>query len=147
MALLFDRLHNHVPTQNAFLADAKQAIEAFDLTAHERDAVLTRDCDDLVAIGLAQTTAGLPDVLGCPGVPQLSNDILERLRRVLAEVVQPLRRIPERLPDLPVPGFPRRPVPPRPEPRPGPDPPGPTPGPDPPGPDGPGRANRPGPRG
>lgn len=139
MALLFDRLHNHAPTQQAFAANRQQAIAEFELTAHERDAVLSTDCDDLVAIGLATSTAGLPNVLNCPDFqrPTLSTDLFDRIRKALADALKPLRDrvpIPDRL-DLPRP-FGRRPIPP-PDPRPGPDPPRPRPGPgpDPPDPD------------
>ena len=139
MALLFDRLRNHAPTQQAFAANRAQAIAEYELTAHERDAVLTSDCDDLVALGLASSVDGLPDALDCPPFvrPGLDPNILDRLAGALADALRPIRdRIPfpDRL-ELPPP-FRRRPVPPRPpEPRPGPDP---TPGPDPPDPDRPG---------
>jgi len=138
MTLLFQRLRNHQPTKDAFAANRAAAIAEYDLTPHERDAVLENDCGDLVALGLASNTGGLPDVLGCPEFqrPRLDPSIADRIAGALADALKPLRRIP--FPgrfELPNP-FRRRPVPPRP-PEPGPHP-QPGPGPDPPKPDRPG---------
>ena len=138
MELLFDRLHNDAPTQQAFLADREAALAEYELTGHERDALMSNDCDDFVAIGLATSTAGLPDVLGCPSVGELNTNILDRLRKALEDALRPIRDrvpIPDRL-ELPRP-WGRRPIGP-PEPRPEPPRPRPTPGPDPPKPDRPG---------
>jgi hypothetical protein len=141
MALLMNRLRTDPVTQEAFRQDRAQAIAGYDLTGHERDAILTRDCDDLVALGLASNTAGLPDVLDCPGFqrPTVAPGILDRLTGGIGDLIRPIRDrlpIPDRL-RLPRPFGPRPtppgPKPPDPEPRPRP-----TPGPDPPGPDRPG---------
>lgn len=132
MALLMNRLRSDAATRAAFAQNPGQAVAGYDLTPHERDAVVTKDCGDLVALGLAPNTSGLPDVLGCPQVGSpIAPGVIDRIR----DVIRPIRdRLP--IPDrIPLPPF-RRPVPPRPpEPRPSPRP---TPGPDPPGPDRPG---------
>jgi hypothetical protein len=136
MSLLMNRLRSDAPTQAAFRQDPAQAVAGYNLTTHERDAIVTKDCSDLVALGFASNSAGLPDVLDCPQISRPGNapGIIDRIR----DVVRPIRdRLP--IPDrIPLPPFGRRPTPPRPEPRPEPPRPRPTPGPDPPGPDRPG---------
>lgn len=142
MAELFDRLRNDAAFRNQFSANREQAIAEYELTGHERDAVLTSDCDDLVALGLASSVSGLPSVLDCPERrrPGLSPGVIDRIRDRIDDVIRPIRdRVPLPPVELPPP-FRRRPEPPQPRPRPRP---GPTPGPDPPDPDRP----RPGPRG
>jgi hypothetical protein len=138
LTLLLERLRTDTALQAGFRADPVAATERFELTGHERDAVVTHDCDDLVALGVVSSITQLPDVLECPRRSPLAL-LLERLR----ERLRRRRGLPPRIdpdpgpwpiPDLlPEPPRPR----PRPEPRPGPGPrPGPRPGPDPPGPDG-----------
>ena len=140
MALLMNRLRSDPVTRAAFQQDPEQAIAGYDLTGHERDAILTRDCDDLVALGLAANVGGLPDVLDCPEPrrPTLAPGILDRLTGGVGDLIRPIRDllpIPDRL-RLPRPWGGSRPPGPRP---PDPDPtPGPTPGPDPPDPERPG---------
>jgi hypothetical protein len=136
MGQLFEQLRSNQTLREQFEQSPAQAVAPFELTPHERDAVVTRDCDDLVAIGLAPRQSALPSVLDCGGGPQIPQSVLDAIRDRLSTVLGPVRDVPGRLPNLPIPGL--RPRPPRPEPRPGPDPPGPTPGPDPPKPDRPG---------
>lgn len=140
MAQLSEQLHTNQTLRAQYQANPAQAVAPFDLTSHERDAVVTKDCDDLVAIGLAANQSQLPTVLGCGGAAGIPPDLLKQIIDALKGLLTPIREVPKRLPDrpdLPFPGFRRRP--PRPDPRPGPRPPGPTPGPDPPKPDRPGR--------
>jgi hypothetical protein len=131
MQLLFDRLHHQPVVQQAYLADPAQAVSGYELTTHERDAVISKDLDDLVALGLAPSIGELPEVVRgtrAPGQPGLSPGLIERIRAALAKA---LGRAPgiDRRPDRPDIPRPR----PRPEPGPGPGP-RPGPGPDPPDP-------------
>ncbi|HEX8742908.1 MAG TPA: hypothetical protein VF712_07225 [Thermoleophilaceae bacterium] len=137
MGLLFERLRNDPVTQAEFEQNRAQATAGYQLTTHERDAVMTSDCDDLVALGLAGNVASLPASLECPepSRPTIAPGLIDRITGAVADVIRPIRDrvpLPDRL-DLPRP-FRRRPPPP-PQPRPGPRPPRPTPGPDPPPPD------------
>jgi hypothetical protein len=133
MQLLFDRLRNQPAVQNAYRANPSQAVSGYGITEHERDAVVTKDLDDLVAIGLAASIEELPEVVRgtrAPGSIAGGSWLLRQLERV-RQAMRGLRT------GGPTPG---RPDIPKPEPRPIPRP-GPLPGPDPPGPDPP----RPGP--
>jgi hypothetical protein len=136
---LLNRLRTDTGLQATFLSNPSAALQSYQLTGHERDAVITRDLDDLVAIGAAASIADLPGVLRgeradrpLGGGGWLSRQV-EALRQAMRGLIE-RRPIPGR-PEVPRPRP--RPGPPRPEPRPGPDPPrpGPRPGPDPPGPD------------
>ena len=146
LGLLLDELQTNQALRTDFVANPANAIAPFQLTAHERHAVLKRDCDDFVALGVVSTTADLPDVLGCPDgggggggvdISDLLDAIRARLEGILDRVPGLDRPIPPIPPPDPGPIPPPGPGPlpgPRPTPRPGPRP-GPTPGPDPPGPD------------
>ena len=159
LELLLSELRTNETLRAAFVANPSNAITPFELTSHERHAILVRDCEDFVALGTVSSTDDLPDVMGCPGgggggggvdISDLLDAIRGRLEGLLEWVPRP--GIPGRgpVPPKPDPEPEPRPTPgPRP-PRPGPRPPrpGPTPGPDPPGPDDPGgRSPGPDPRG
>jgi hypothetical protein len=155
LELLFDELRTNQGLRAEFVTNPANAIAPFELTGHERHAVIKRDCDDFVALEIVSSTSQLPDVLGCPGGGGGGvdiSDLLDAVRARLEELVDWRPRIPGREPP-----FPPKPDP-EPEPRPGPGPfpgprprpgprPGPTPGPDPPDPDrpsgGPDRPDRP----
>jgi hypothetical protein len=125
--------------QAAFTQDPSTAVEDYALTGHERDAVVTRDLDDFVALGLVSSISELPPVLrgGGPITPRLP----DWLRRLLDRILRRGDRGPHVDPrpgpgPLPDPAPQPHPGPaPLPDPRPGPGP-GPTPGPDPPPPGG-----------
>jgi hypothetical protein len=104
LVLLLDRLRNDQTLIAEFRANPTSAIEDFDVTAHERDAVVTRDLDDFVALGVVSSIWQLPEVLtgARPGGPLVR--LLDRIRVVLKGL---LRR--DRVPHA--------------QPRPGPDPP------------------------
>jgi len=131
-------LRTNPALQAAFVQNASTAVEDYELTGHERDAVVTRDLDDFVALGLVSSISDLPAVLrgGAPTGPRVP----EWLRRLLDW----LRGRGRGSEPAPHPGPGPLPDPnPRPRPRPGPIPdprpaptPGPRPGPDPPPPDG-----------
>jgi hypothetical protein len=124
---LIQQLRTDTALQNAYRASAQAVLDDFDLTPHEHDAVMTRDHDDLVALGVVSSISDLPEVLrgGArdPGVKLPGGSLVDRLRDLLENVANRLPRPFNRLP------IPRRPAPPEPGP-------GPAPGPDPPGPDG-----------
>ncbi len=71
--------------QQDFLDNPSGAVAPFELTRHERDALVTRDCDDLRALGITN----LPSVLGCPppsGGPRRSDftgGLKDRLEKLL----------------------------------------------------------------
>src|SRR3954468_9824317 len=126
MQLLAD-LRTQTAWQTAFVQNASAAVQDYELTGHERDAVLTRDLDDFVALGLVSSISELPAVLrgGSPTGPRLP----EWLRRLI-DLLRGRGRGPE---PVPHPGpWPLPDPSPRPGPRPGPLPdprPAPTPGP------------------
>ena len=140
LELLLAELHTNQALRAEFATNPANAIAPFNLTSHERHAVLKRDCDDLLVLEVAASNGDLPDLLGCPGSggggPLDLSDLLDSVRDRLAGLL-------DRVPGL------DRPIPPKPQPEPGPSPPGPrprptprpgprpgpTPGPDPPGPD------------
>jgi hypothetical protein len=139
LILLVQRLRTDSALQGAFLNDAVATTEGFGLTAHERDAVVTRDLDDFVAIGVVSTISELPAVLRGRrprGLGALLANLQDALMQLLGRPPQPVPR-PRPRPPRPLPNPPGPPGPhPGPGPRPGPEPgPGPRPGPDPPGPD------------
>jgi hypothetical protein len=137
MQLLFDRLYHQPAVQQAYLDDPAQAVSEYDITAHERDAVVTKDVDDLVALGLAPSIEELPEVVRGTRAPGQPPGLLDRIRDALKKILGRAPGIdtgPDR-PDIPRPRP--RPDPPGPGPGPGPrpDPPRRGPGPDPPDPD------------
>jgi hypothetical protein len=138
LTTLLQRLHTDQALISHFESSPSGAVQDFDLTAHERDAVVTRDLDDFVNLGAVNAIEELPAVLrGAPsGHPGPRPSILDRLRRVLDRIRrrQPAPSQPRPIDPGTLPGPRPRPVP---GPH-GPDPPGPTPGPDPPGPNLPG---------
>ena len=124
---LIQQLDTDTTVQDAFRSDPAGAVAGFEMTDHERDAVLTRDLDDLVAIGAAPSIDALPEVLRGTRADgphlNLPDHLLDRLDRIR-------NRLPDLLGRNPRPDIPR--VPPQPEPGPSPGPnPGPRPGPDP----------------
>jgi hypothetical protein len=131
LAELVDRLRTDAGLQNVFRGDPMAATQGFALTPHERDAVVTRDLDDLVAIGLVWSIWELPEVLTGPRPGGLAGRLLWlrlRLRIPPPPDFEPTPRPrpdPGPLPEPPRPGPRPRPQPPRPVPgpRPGPDPP------------------------
>ena len=138
LAQLIDRLRTDAQLQNTYRSNPAAATEGFALTLHERDATVTKDLDDFVAIGLVWSIWELPEVMRGPWPGGLTG-----LRLRLALELR--KRLHLRPPDdrfKPRPGRSPKPVP-GPRPGPGPDPPppgpeprpGPRPGPDPPGPD------------
>lgn len=133
-------LRTDTALQAAFTQNPGVAVEDYDLTGHERDAVVTRDLDDFVALGLVSSISQLPPVLrgggpsSSPWLPEWLRRLLDRIlrRRGGGPHVDP-RPGPGPLPDpAPQPHPGPAPVP---DPRPGPGP-GPRPGPDPPPPGG-----------
>ena len=136
--VLIEQLHTNEQLQNAFVANPSNAMAGFVLTSHERHAILIRDLDDFVALGIVDTIEQLPWPMR-GDTPPTSGGVQAAIDRLRAE----LDRLTDLLPDLPDriprPRFPiPRPRDPEPGPFPGPDPgprPRPTPGPDPPRPD------------
>jgi hypothetical protein len=156
LELLLSELHTNQTLRADFVTNPANAIAPFQLTGHERHAVLKRDCDDFVALELVASTGDLPDLFGCPGGgggrPGSLEDLLDAIRARLEDLLERRPRIPGFDPPRPPePGPDPGPVPPPgPGPLPGPRPPGPrpTPGPDPPPTGRPGgRPDRPTPRG
>jgi hypothetical protein len=142
LTLLLSELHGNPTLRADFVSNPANAIAPFQLTPHERHAVLKRDCDDFVALEVVDSTGDLPDLFGCPGGGGGGlQDLLEAIRARLEGLLE--RRPPR--PDIGDPPLPPQPgpdpgpfPPPGPGPLPGPDPmprPRPTPGPDPPDPD------------
>jgi hypothetical protein len=149
MELFLSELRTNNTLQADFTANPANAVAPFELTPHERRAILTKDCNDLLALELTN----LPPLLGCGGGGGGGiADILDALRARLKELLDRRRKPPdldEPIPPIPPPDLEPQPPPgrgPLPGPRPGPDPPDlgrpdrpapgrPTPG-RPPGPDG-----------
>jgi hypothetical protein len=126
-------LHTNTGLQAAFIANPGGAVENYALTAHERDAVVTRDLDDFVALGLVTSISQLLAVLRGggpsgpvrPSIPAWLQRLIDRiLRRRRPPHIDPRPR-PRPVPDpRPLPGPGPLPAPdPVPDPRPGPDPP------------------------
>ena len=124
---LVAQLHTNETLQSAFQSNPASALEPFDVTGHEHDAVVTRDLDDLVAIGVASTIEELPEVLRGTRADEPHWNVPEHLRDRLEWI---RRRIPDLMDRNPHPAIPRIP----PQPGPGPGPHVPFPGPKPPGP-------------
>ena len=138
LAQLLTDLRTNTGLQAAFVANPSGAVQNYDLTAHERDAVVTRDLDDFVALGLVASISELPAVLRGGPVGPAGPSLPAWLRRLIDRIlgrrggphVDPRPR-PGPLPDpRPLPGHGPGPLPvpepvpdPRPGPRPGPDPP------------------------
>jgi hypothetical protein len=134
---LLDRLRSDQTLIAQFRTSPGTAIQDFEITAHERDAVVTRDLDDFVALGVVSSISQLPEVLrGTRG--GLRTGLIDRIKQFLKSILQ-RERVPQPVPrprPMPDPPPGTRPGP-TPDPGPGPRP-RPTPGPDPPGPDSPG---------
>lgn len=116
---LLDKLRTDAALQASFRADPATAAEGFALTPHERDAVVTQDLDDFVALGVVTSIDQLPPVLrGEPPAPVQPPAIQGGgwgwLARQFAQLREAVLRI--RLPGIP----PRGPDPP-PGPGPGPE--------------------------
>jgi hypothetical protein len=101
-------LLNHLRTNSSLIsrysANPSTAVADYDLTAHERDAVVTRDLDDFVALGVVSSIQELPPVMRgevtvIPG-SSLARAI-ERLRRSVGRLVR-IGRGPQG-PDIPRP--------------------------------------------
>jgi Aromatic-ring-opening dioxygenase LigAB, LigA subunit len=63
---LLQRLRTDSALQASFRANPRAAVASFHLTPHERDAVITRDLDDFVALGVVSAIRDLPEVLRGP---------------------------------------------------------------------------------
>ncbi len=103
------KLHTDTDLQQKFQSDPSEALEGFEVTHHEHDAVITRDLDDLVAVGVAGAIADLPPVLrgDHEEEPELLPDHLRiRLERIEANILHLMEHtIPQpRIPDVPGPG-------------------------------------------
>jgi len=123
MQLLYSRLAGDANVQAQYRADPSAAVAGYDLTAHEHDAIVTKDLDDLVALGLAPTIEALPEVVRGTRSPQPPGPRRPDLGRPGLERPPGGPEIPRPRP-RPMPGPPDpRPDGPRPRPRPGPDPP------------------------
>jgi hypothetical protein len=113
------KLHNDMAFRQSFIANAESALATFQLTGHERHALVIRQIDYFVALGIVDATSELPPPLRPAGGtapttgPRVPQSVLDRLRATIDRLV--LRRPP-------------RPPVERPRPRPQP-PPGPGPGP------------------
>jgi hypothetical protein len=87
--------------QRRFRSDPKDALSGYKITAHERDALVSRDLDDLVTLGVADSFDQLPDVVqedpatGDSG-PQGNLDRLMREINSLRERLAPWFRLPRR---------------------------------------------------
>jgi hypothetical protein len=108
---LIQQLHTDTDLQEKFKTNPGEAVEPFDLTHHEEDAVITRDLDDLVAVGVVSEIADLPEVLRGDHQepePDLPNHLIARLERIEANILhlfehttpQPKFPIPPRPPGL-----------------------------------------------
>jgi hypothetical protein len=105
-----EKLHTDTDLQEKFKSDPAEALEDFEVTHHEHDAVITRDLDDLVAVGVAHEIAALPEVLRGDArdpEPRLPDHLLDRLERIEANILHLFEHT------TPQPKFP---VPPRPGP-------------------------------
>jgi hypothetical protein len=119
--------------QAAFRQSRSGAIATYELTAHERDAVVTLDLDDFVALGVVSLISQLPPVMRGSGGhwpgwwPGWLGRVVDRFRERDSPPIDPRPPGPGPLPGpLPPPGPGPGPLPgpgPRPGPRPGPDPP------------------------
>jgi hypothetical protein len=107
LRVLIQRLHTDDTLQDDYRVDPEAAVQGFHLTAHERDAVLTRDADDFVALGLVSSVDELPSVLRPP--PATPADPVRPPWWDLRRLVDRVRRGP-RLgePHPPRPRWPRR---------------------------------------
>lgn len=117
---LIQQLDSDTSLQDAFRTNPSNALEPFDVTSHEHDAVVTRDLDDLVALGVASSIEELPEVLRGTreegphyNVPEHLRDRLDWIRRRIPHLMHPRPRVPDE-------GPPPPPEPP--DPGPGPDP-------------------------
>jgi hypothetical protein len=66
LARLFEMLRTDSAVQNAYRASPQAVVDEYGLTSHERDALLTKDLDDFVGIGVAADIAELPPVVVGP---------------------------------------------------------------------------------
>jgi len=86
LVLLLDHLRTDAGLAARFQANPRQAVSTYALTGHERDAVVTRDTDDLVALGVVSSVSELPVVLGGSSRGTLLDRVLKfrlELRRLL----------------------------------------------------------------
>ena len=103
---LFARLRTDVPFQQAFAANRAGAIADYDLTGHERRAVIEGKLEEFVALGIVDAVSELPPALGGgTGRARLPRAVADRLRALVDRVI--LRRPPRPLPEHPVPRPPR----------------------------------------
>jgi hypothetical protein len=133
---LLDGLENNPALIASFTASPGAAVADFAITGHERDAVVTRDLDDFLVLGVVTSIWQLPEVLTGPRPPQTIRDRLLALKAWLQGLLglgKPPVLVPKPhpRPPQPVPGPGHQP---HPHPGGGPDPQPPGPGPDP-GPD------------
>jgi hypothetical protein len=90
---LIQQLHTDQQLQSEFEQSPQLVCEKWDLTTHEHDAMVDRDCDELVALGVADSVGDLPEVLGCGGDrgpgPRPGGSLAGRLK----DVIQRLRKV------------------------------------------------------
>ena len=125
IAELVDQLRTDAQLQNTYRNNPGAAIGSYHVTPHERDAFVTRDVDDFVAIGLVNSIWQLPEVMTGPRPGGLTG-LLLGIKLTLDDRFKLRIPIPE--PPLPHPRPDPGPMPdpgpiPHPKPRPGPDPP------------------------
>lgn len=86
LVTLLQQLRTNTTLQNQYRANPAQAVEDFELTAHERDAVVSKDLDDFVALGVVSTIWELPAVMRGDMTPTIFDRLLQlrlRLQRLV----------------------------------------------------------------
>jgi hypothetical protein len=88
LAALIGQLRTDSALQASFATNPSAAIVGFEMTGHERHAVVTRDADDLVAIGAVSSASELPGVLRpapapAPGVFDRLLQLRLRIQRLI----------------------------------------------------------------
>jgi Aromatic-ring-opening dioxygenase LigAB, LigA subunit len=96
---LIQQLHTDQALQEQFKASPQDVCDQYELTAHEHDAMVDRDCDDLVGLGVADSAADLPDALGCGRRgPDFGDSLVDRLKAILQGLRNRLPKVFDRLP-------------------------------------------------
>jgi hypothetical protein len=104
------KLHTDTDLQEKYETDPAAALEGYEVTHHEHDAVATKDHDDLVAIGVAASIEDLPPIMGggddCDDPePELPYHLRARLEAIEANIQHLLEHTTPQ-PKLPVPPRP-----------------------------------------
>ena len=94
---LLNRLRTDAQFRAAFTANRRSAVSGYDLTGHERRAVIEGRGEELVALGIVDSVAELPPPLGSGGGGtgtglRLPRAVIDRLRAAIERLV--LRRPP-----------------------------------------------------